>query len=508
MNNEKKKQLLKTALQYHNSNNLESADKIYQEILNDDDLDFDANHLHGTVLSQNKRYAEAIKYFSNAYEKNTHTCELLNNYAIALRNLKAYTECEHMLIQAINLDKYFPNSYSNLSNCYLSQDRYDDAINILKKSIELDLNTLKSHHDIASILYSKLSRSSDNDFKNLEYHLDVLAKCDDKSVISSCALMYYNIGQLEKSLKLFKHSEKLYSDSLPTADTLRKISNKNIIKTFVSHEFEQIRHIDSDIDGIRNMKITQEFYDRLEDIYKKSPNQYIDEDYTFISNLHRIKYNKPPQVKKNYINESLNFEEIEKTYTSSNPEIVIIDNFLSHDFLNELRVFFRCSNIFKYPYSRGYIGTFLGKGMANKALLEFSTELKMSFQKIFQNYYLSQAWAFKYDAKKEGIGIHADDARVNVNFWITEDSANMNPKNGGMIVWKKTPKHDASFQDFNSLQSMNRMKDEIKDTDFVKVPYKSNRAVIFNSKLYHVTDEIHFKDYYKDRRVNVTFLYK
>ena len=117
----------------------------------------------------------------------------------------------------------------------------------------------------------------------------------------------------------------------------------------------------------------------------------------------------------------------------------MIDDFLTQDFLDDLRIFFRCANIFKYPYSRGYIGAFLGKGMANRALLEFSTELKQSLKKIFLNYYLSQAWSFKYDAKREGIGVHADDAKVNVNFWITDDSANMNYDNGGMIIWKKTP---------------------------------------------------------------------
>ena len=87
-------------------------------------------------------------------------------------------------------------------------------------------------------------------------------------------------------------------------------------------------------------------------------------------------------------------------YTSSDPEIVVIDDFLTRDFLEDLRIFFRCANIFKYPYSRGYIGAFLGKGMANKALLEFSTELKNSLKKIFLNYYLSQAWSFKYDANR------------------------------------------------------------------------------------------------------------
>ena len=503
-----KTQLLKKALEYHHSGNLKLADDIYLKILKNDKNNFDANHLHATILSQNQKYAESINFFSIAYECHTPTCELLNNYAIALRNLRAYTECENMLIQAIDLNKNFANSYINLSNCYMSQNKCNDAIDILEKSIALNLNPVKSHSEIVNILYRNPTELNDSNRARLIKHLKILEKTNQMDMIAKCAFIYYNIGKLDESLRLFSLSEKMYSECLPTVETMKNMSNKDIIGTFVKHEYEQIKHIDSDLDGIRNMKISQDFYNSLEKLSMKSPNQYKEHDYTFISNLHKIKYNKPPKVKKNYINQRLNFDEIEKTYTSSNPEITIIDDFLSQDFLEELRVFFRCANIFKYPYSRGYIGAFLGKGMANKALLEFSTELKKSFKKIFLNYYLTQAWSFKYDSKREGIGIHADDAKVNVNFWITDDSANMNSDNGGMIIWKKMPNDNASFNDFNSLDSMDKMKDEIKDTDFVKIPYKSNRAVIFNSKLYHVTDKIEFKDSYKDRRVNITFLYK
>lgn len=39
-------------------------------------------------------------------------------------------------------------------------------------------------------------------------------------------------------------------------------------------------------------------------------------------------------------------------------------------------------------------------------------------QPLFQLVY---AWAYKYAQGSNGIGIHADDAAVNVNLWITED---------------------------------------------------------------------------------------
>ena len=96
---------------------------------------------------------------------------------------------------------------------------------------------------------------------------------------------------------------------------------------------------------------------------------------------------------------------------------------------------------------------------------------------------------------------------MNVNFWITDDSSNLGNENGGMIVWKRMPNSDASFDEYNSTKIIDKLTDEVKDADFIKIPYKSNRAVIFNSKLYHVTDDIEFKNNYEDRRVNVTFLY-
>jgi hypothetical protein len=41
----------------------------------------------------------------------------------------------------------------------------------------------------------------------------------------------------------------------------------------------------------------------------------------------------------------------------------------------------------------------------------------------------------------------------------------------------------------------------------VTVPYRANRAVIFDSDLFHETDRIAFKEGYLNRRINITMLY-
>lgn len=52
-------------------------------------------------------------------------------------------------------------------------------------------------------------------------------------------------------------------------------------------------------------------------------------------------------------------------------------------------------------------------------------------------------------------------------------------------------------------------KDILKPSGFqnITVPYKENRAIIFDSALFHHTDTFKFKKGYTNRRINLTILY-
>jgi hypothetical protein len=41
----------------------------------------------------------------------------------------------------------------------------------------------------------------------------------------------------------------------------------------------------------------------------------------------------------------------------------------------------------------------------------------------------------------------------------------------------------------------------------IRIPYRSNRCIIFNSTLFHETDRFMFVDAYEHRRINITLLY-
>jgi len=115
----------------------------------------------------------------------------------------------------------------------------------------------------------------------------------------------------------------------------------------------------------------------------------------------------------------------------------------------------------------------------------------------------------RYDSSFEGIAVHADRAAVNVNLWLTDDDANLDPTSGGLVVYgTRAPADDQTTGKSNDgavgLGQVASM-----DGHFnVTVPYRANRMVLFDSSLYHRTDNLRFKKgKYTDRRINLTFLF-
>ena len=78
-------QLLNSALRLHNDGNLDAADQIYESILEKDKKNFDANHLHGLILSQKQKHEEALPFLKLAVEQKQNDFHAINNLGIAIR---------------------------------------------------------------------------------------------------------------------------------------------------------------------------------------------------------------------------------------------------------------------------------------------------------------------------------------------------------------------------------------------------------------------------------------
>lgn len=202
-----------------------------------------------------------------------------------------------------------------------------------------------------------------------------------------------------------------------------------------------------------------------------------------------------------------NAENVARQWRTTNPQIAVIDNLLTEEALEGLRRFCRASTMWQRPYKNGYLGAMPEHGFACPLLAQIADELRSIFPGVIGDHALRLLWGFKYDSRLSGIPIHADQAAVNVNFWIAPDNANRDPASGGLKIWPQKPPVDWHFNRYNADEAGIRAFMAKTGTEPVVIPHRANRAVVFDSDLFHETDRIDFAEGYLNRRINVTMLY-
>jgi len=198
----------------------------------------------------------------------------------------------------------------------------------------------------------------------------------------------------------------------------------------------------------------------------------------------------------------------EAMYRDNAPGIAWSDGLLTPEALRALRRFCMDSTIwYEFRYDNGYLGAFQEEGFSCPLLLQIAEELRAAMPGIVGPHSLRKTWAFKYDSRLSGIRMHADAAAVNVNFWLTPDDANLDPEGGGLVVWDKEAPLDWDFEHYNRDTPAVRRFLEDSGAKAVTVAHKQNRAVLFNSDLFHETGALTFRPGYGNRRINVTMLF-
>jgi Flp pilus assembly protein TadD len=197
---------------------------------------------------------------------------------------------------------------------------------------------------------------------------------------------------------------------------------------------------------------------------------------------------------------------IEDRYLGSKPNLVVCDGLLTPAAIQALRRYCRESTFWN-SIKPGYLGSYFFDGFCSRLLLQLAWELRERLPRVLRGLPLQMMWGYKCDNTLPGLAVHADDAAVNVNFWITEDEANLDPEHGGLLVHTQDAPRDWGFAKFNTDPAVIMRYLESVGSVPVRVPYRANRAVIFDSDLFHATDQPRFRDGYTHRRINITFLF-
>lgn len=204
------------------------------------------------------------------------------------------------------------------------------------------------------------------------------------------------------------------------------------------------------------------------------------------------------------LNERTDFTQLEEQFYAQN-QVLWFDDLLTPTAWQSLYRFCLHSSIWndhlKWP---GFIGSYLEDGFNCGLLYQIAKELRQRLPRILGALPLRKTWAYKYANNSPGAPLHADAARINVNFWLTPDEANLEPQGGGMSVYPvEAPLEWRADQpaDFELMEKWLRTKHP------QRIPYRCNRVVIFHANWLHRTDPFLFRPEYPCRRLNVTMLF-
>jgi tetratricopeptide (TPR) repeat protein len=275
------------------------------------------------------------------------------------------------------------------------------------------------------------------------------------------------------------------------------------------HDAEQFRFLAGMRDGQHFAalarayeNIAREFPERLE---KLSDGQIgrLGEDYNRPINLRAA-----PEIAGGAINPRHDLGVLLDGFRTNRAGAAYFDDLLTAEALKRLKSFLLESTIWHdFSHIGGFVASYLEDGLACPLILQIADEIRNVFAELLARQSLTQAWAFKGLKPASAIDVHADDGAFTVNFWITPNAANLKPDRGGLIVSLIPPPDDWGISGYDiDRKGILSILDQAPESR-LKVPYKENRAVLFQSRLFHWSDVPEFASGYDNRRINLTFIY-
>lgn len=119
----------------------------------------------------------------------------------------------------------------------------------------------------------------------------------------------------------------------------------------------------------------------------------------------------------------------------------------------------------------------------------------------------SDHWVLMYPRNSPG-RIHVDNASLSLTVWLTDERYNLNPRTGGLVLYDVARPDDMRVDErYTPLEAPKYVSQRTKGRA-ITIPYKANRAILFDAALFHCTDRPRFDCQSSDGyRVNLSIAY-
>jgi len=390
----------------------------------------------------------------------------------------------------------------NLGVAVAAQGRHRDAIECFETALQADAGYVSAHYNRAVALLKlgetqeaikAFSRAASLEPQHYEAH-------------RALGFLWLSQGERGRALDHLARTYELRRGDDRTTIALKSLATATRHK--LEHDAEQFIHLSQQTRDRLRFELLARSYRAIAKEIPKKTTALSDAQIEALGD----NYNTPihlraaPEVADFAINERTDLTALTAQFQAQGA--IIVDNLLTPQALDSLRRFLLESTIWHdFSHIDGFVASYLEDGLACPLLLQIADELRRAFPDILGKHPLSQLWAFKGLKAQSTVEVHADDAAVSVNFWVTPTEANLNPGRSGLVVCPAQPPDDWEIRDYDTDQGRIVTFLEQNADDNLVVPYRQNRAVLFRSRLFHYSDSPEFASGYENHRINLTLLY-
>ena len=491
-------QLLHQALDAQNSGKLAEAERLYLAVLAADPGNFNANHLIGIMRFQQGRTDEALGFLYAALQAAPDAAEALTHYGLVLHAAGRDVEALASLERALAARPAYVEALNHQGVVLRALGRSDAALASLEAALALEPDYGEALNNCAIILRDRGQIS------------EALALCDRVAVLEpGNPQILFNRGLLLRDLARCEEAAACFEKLLAIWPDHAAVLNNLALVLFecdrVDEAMQLFRRHAQLLHGDASAETSDPPYKKQHD--REQRDYLLDRHGDSGGRMAQFHLGAGERLPGAAVNLGNDVSKICERWRTAHPQVVVIDNLLTDEALESLRRFCWESTVWRKTYDGGYLGALPEHGFACPLLAQIAEEFRTTYGGIFGPHHLRYLWGFKYGSALKGINIHADFAAVNANFWITPDEANLDAQHGGLVIWDVAAPLDWDFAKYNDNEEAMRDFLGRNGARSTTIPYRANRAVIFDSDLFHETDRIAFQSGYTNRRVNITLLY-
>ena len=278
----------------------------------------------------------------------------------------------------------------------------------------------------------------------------------------------------------------------------------------LAHDAEQFRHLSKRRRDGQRFEIMARNYEDLAKTFPEQATKLTDRDLDALGEDYNttIHIAGAPEITSGAVSARPDRDEIVRRFKEHATGAVAFDDLLTPQALLGLQRFLLESTIWHdFSHIRGFVASYLEDGLACPLLLQIADEIRGTFPEAAGAASAVAGLGLQGPRVRAAVDAHADDAAVSINFWVTPDAANRSPERGGLAVCRVPP--PAAWE----VKGYDADKDEIAAfldrhaDDTLIVPYRENRAVLFESRLFHRSDAPDFAAGYENHRINLTILF-